>query len=76
VNAGPNKNEFPLRLDVTAVKEIARSARETGMSVPDISKVLTMGIEHKDMPIIGVIQAIERYMRERHCEPGFEVVIE
>lgn len=69
------KNEFKLRLNPKDVAEIAAAVNEGGWT-PGLQAFAMRGAPFEDIQVAAVLTAFEDYMKLRHCEPGFELVLE
>lgn len=72
---GRSKNEFPIRLDAAAIAEITQMSEE-GLQIDAVGMLLDNQAPLEDVHTATVLDALQRYMKSRHVDPGFEVTIE
>jgi hypothetical protein len=66
------QNEFKLRIGVADVVSITNRAADN-TSVQLIQNAITSGASLEDLRTIEVLNALSDFMKERRCEPGFEL---
>lgn len=63
------KNDFPIVLDIAAIKAITDLSKQPRLEdaalIPD----------YNDLQTLIVIRALERFMTDRHVDPGFRIEI-
>lgn len=69
------RNEFPLKLDALAIAEITRMS-EQGLEIDAVGMMLEQQAPLEDIHTATVLDALIRYMRSRHVDPGFEVEVD
>jgi hypothetical protein len=76
VSAG--RNEFPVRLDIKALAEIAAkcSDNDVFVRVNHILPRVTTADQLALRNATAVLIALQEYLKERHVDPGFQVVSE
>ncbi len=70
---GPN--EFKVQLNALAIGEITDMS-EQSLHVKGVSQLVEAGATIEDIRTAEILIALERYMKDRRCDPGFEVVVE
>ena len=73
--AGQSKTEFPLKIDAAAIAEITQMS-ESGLEIDAVDMLLNASAPLEDIHTATVLDALQRYMKSRHVDPGFEVVVE
>lgn len=66
------KNEFPLKLrinDVVAITDMTANVSQVEL----VQEAVEAGASIEAIRTIEVLLALKQFMRERHCDSGFEV---
>lgn len=70
-----SKSEFPLQINAQAIAEIRDLIGKD--DVPEfVSHLADTEAPYEDIQTAMIILAFQKYMQNRHIEPGFEVVFE
>jgi hypothetical protein len=65
------KSEFPLKIRISDIVAIGDKAAV--VSVPAVEDAITAGATYDDLQTIFTLLALHEFMKERHCDPGFEL---
>lgn len=68
------RNEFKLKLNMRAIATISDFASEN-TNVQLVQTATDQGATFDDIRTIEILHALLSYMEQRHCDPGFEMVI-